>query len=143
MSPLDAPAAHLVQEMESVQITSSTASQLRVPDAWCKRLCKHRDLFSQTILCVASTSQKRFYYFLYASQSPQEVVLAPSMVADLNFEASSGSLCRANSVPCVEHCASFSLSVGSYTSGRGLALADEEYLHVIPHVGFRMGSGDC
>ena len=43
-------------------------------------------------------------------------------------------------VPVEQHCASFELSVGSYISDRGLALADSHDLYVTPNVGFRMGT---
>ena len=68
-------------------------------------------------------------------------MLAPLKVRDLSSDAS-GSVCRAIDVPFVVHSASFELSLGSYISGRCLALADDEYLHVVPHVGFGMGSGE-
>ena len=103
MLELDTPAKQLVDDMASVQVPPSAASQ-RVAQEWCKRLCKHRDLFSQTILCIASPSQKRFYYFMYVVKSPQDVVLAPLKVRDLSSEAS-GSVCRAIDVPFVVHSA--------------------------------------
>ena len=76
-----------------------------------------------------------------ATQSPQEIVLAPLKVRDLSLEAT-GSFCRAMDVPVEQHCASFELSVGSYIGGRGLALADSDYLYVIPNVGFRIGTAE-
>ena len=57
MLELDTPAKHLVDDMASVQVPPSAASQT-VAQEWCKRLSKHRDLFSQTIVCIASPSQK-------------------------------------------------------------------------------------
>ena len=68
-------------------------------------------------------------------------MLAPLKVRDLSSEASGG-VCRAIDVPFVLHSASFELPLGSYISGRCLALADDEYLNVVPHVGFGMGSGE-
>ena len=102
MSGLDIPAAQLVEDMASVQMPPTAAQQIK-PEAWCKRICKHRDLFSHTMLCVVSSSQKRFYYLMYASKSPQDVVVMPLKVRDLSFEAS-GSLGRALDVPVLEHC---------------------------------------
>ena len=138
---LDLPALQLVEDMSSVQIPSS-AALVNGPEEWCKRICKHRDMFSQTILCVSSPSQKCFYYFMYATQSPQEVVLAPLKVRrDLSLQAS-GSFCTAIDVPALEHCAFFELSLGHYISGRALVLDANQYMYVIPHVGFGMGSAE-
>jgi hypothetical protein len=140
MLGLDKPAVQLVKQMDSVQIPA-TVSQQTTPQEWVKRICKHRDLFSQVILCVADQQKKRFYYYLYACQNPQDVVVAPLQVGDSSLEAFSGSHCGAIDVPVLVHCSSFSLTVGSYISCRGLVLKDEEYLHVIPNVGFHMGNG--
>ena len=141
MQELDLPPRHLVEVMSSVQIPPSAAAPHQ-PEHWCKFICKHRDLFSQTLLCVSSLSQKRFFYFMYATQSPQDIVLAPLEVRrDLKL-ASSGSFCGAKDVPSLVHCASFCLSVGHYISGRALSLTAEEYMHVIPHAGFGMGTAE-
>ena len=139
MAPLGPPTAQILQEMGTVQLPQ-IAGQEAAPEQWCKRLCKHRGLFSQSILCVATTTQKRYYYFLYASQSPQDVCMALLKAIDLHSEASSGSTCRAVDVPDDVHCASFDFALGDYTNGRRLALADLEFLHVIPYARWTMGS---
>ena len=97
-------------------------------------------VFSHDFVC-GFVPQKRFYCFMYASKSPEDFVLAPLKVRDLSFEAS-GCRGRALDVPVLQHCASFELSVGSYTSGRGLASAASDYLYVIPNVGFCMGTAE-
>ena len=50
MSGLDSPAAQLVEDMASVQIPPTAAQQIK-PEEWCKRFCKHRELFSLTRFC--------------------------------------------------------------------------------------------
>ena len=139
MIPLGVPAPQLVGDMASVEVPQAPDEQVS-PEEWCKRICKHRGLFSQTILCVSSSTRKRYYYFLFACKSPQYICLKPLEVRDLNFEASSGSTCRASDVPIDVHCSAFDVRVGGYTSGRRLALAAEEYLYVVPFAGFRLGS---
>ena len=140
MLPLDTPPQHVVDAMASVKVPPSTASQT-VPEEWVKRICKHRDSFSQTILMVASNSQKRFYHFAYASQSPMDLNLCPLQVV-ASSACFSGSSCRAISVPSAVHCASYQLSPGTYTFARSLKLAYEEYVYVIPSAGWLMGSAE-
>ena len=136
MQELDLPSRQLVEDMSSVQIPVS-AAVAHTHEQWCKFITKHREMFSQTMLCVRSPSQKRFYYFMFATQKPQEVVLAPLKVRrDLSLH-SSGSFCGAMEVPSLEHCASFDLSVGTYISGRALTLLHEEYMYVNPPCWFR------
>ena len=76
MAELEKPVKRLVDDLMSVQIPEPTASRPG-PQEWVKRLCKHRDLFAQKVLCVCGDSLKHYYYFLYATQSPQDVILAP------------------------------------------------------------------
>ena len=140
MQKLDIPPRHLVEAMASVNIPPS-AVVAHQPEHWCKQMCKHRELFAQTLLCASSLDQKRFFYFCYATQSPQEIVLAPlEAMVDLK-PASSGSSCGAKDVPALVHCASFALTVGHYISGRALRLKDDEWMYVIPNAGFHKDSG--
>ena len=79
MQELDIPPRHLVEAMSSVKIPPS-AAVAHQPEDWCKQMCKHGELFSQVVLCASSLTRKRFFYFCYATQSPQEIVLAPLAV---------------------------------------------------------------
>ena len=140
MQELDVPPRHLVEAMASVNIPPSAVVATQ-PEDWCKQMCKHREHLAQTLLCASSLSHKRFFYFCYATQSPQEIVLAPlEAMGDLK-PASSGSACGAKDVPALVHCASFSLTLGHYISGRALKLKDEEWMYVIPNAGFHKDSG--
>ena len=138
MTPLGPPTAQLLHDMGTVQLPHADGEDA-APAQWCKQLCKHRSLFSQTILEVASGAQSKYFYFLYASQSPQDICLAPLEVTQTHLEASSGSSGGAFDM-LVVHCPSFTFSLGPYISGRKLALADSEYLYVIPFARWSMGS---
>ena len=131
MAELEKPVKRLVDDLMSVQIPEPTASRPG-PQEWVKRLCKHRDLFAQKVLCVCGDSLKHYYYFLYATQSPQDVILAP-LELERTLAADQVGPCRALNMPVAEQCASFTLSVGTYLSCRTLALPDDEYVHVIPY----------
>ena len=140
MQELDVPPRHLVEAMASVNIPPS-AVLAHQPEDWCKQMCKHREHLANTLLCASTLSQKRFFYFCYATQNPQEIVLAPLEAMEDLKPASSGSACGAKDVPALVHCASFSLTLGHYISGRALKLKDEEWMYVVPNAGFHRNSG--
>ena len=139
MTPLGPPTAQLVHDMGTVQLPQADGEDA-APAQWCKQLCKHRSLFSQCILEVSSRTATKYYYFLYASQSPQDICMAPLQVTDTHLEASSGSSSRAFEMPSDVHCPTFTFALGEYISGRKLALDDSEYLYVIPFARWNMGS---
>ena len=155
MMSLETPGKLLQEEMASVQLP---AEPHPVAEEWLKKLTTHRDLLPGSILCIAGSSRKRFYYYMYAVQSPQEIVLSPLKIRPLTKEAfgssssamdmpsavhcASGSLSYAIDLPIAAHCESFHLSLGDYISGRALTIADDEYVLVVPHVGFGLEPGE-
>ena len=156
MMCLETPAKRLQEEMDSVQLPAGPTHP--VAQEWVKRLTTHRDLLPGSILCIAGPSRKRFYYYMYAVKSPQEVILSPLKVRPIASEAlgssssamdmqfavpcASGSFSYAVDLPIAAHCESFHLSLGDYISGRALTFADDEYVFVVPHVGFGLEPGE-
>ena len=137
MAPVDVPPPRVVAALKTVEIPPSVSQDVR-PQEWCKRICKHRDLFVSTALAVVSGHEKRWYAFMYACQSPQDVILMPMQVID---EVSKPVHVHTFDKYSIGVAFRFNLCLGSYISGRALALTVDEYMFVLPGLCHSIGAG--
>ena len=132
MAPIDKPSAKLAADLNTVSVPPSLASQHK-PQQWCKSLCIHRELFSQSALVVVGPDSQRAFAFMYAKQQPMDAILLPLVRKTTGLQR--GTSLSATCIPDmygVECAATFDMQYGSYVSSRRMHISDQESVFVLP-----------
>ena len=103
-----------------------------IPPAWFKVMCRNRDYFETTALCIASGAEISFFKFMFAIQSPKMIIYWAPIEKCLEIDESSGS--AADAVPAQEY--HFTIQPDSFKVWHELPLQPDSHLFVLPHVQF-------
>ena len=131
---VDKPPKCLILDMARVQHVLADHERPALTN-WCRRIAMLREVFVGAALAFVRPESTRWFAFMYACQSPIDVVLLPLVVDQpvLPHDPFLRPLVQDEHIPFQF---SFAVPRLAFVSAREMTVAATEYIHVLPHLSF-------